>query len=956
MKSHGRQDEGGHGDAGERETGSWSTRQAGGGFGEDTPRRGSGIGMPTQASVNVDAHGIQQAVDEATIAECKDKLQKAINHKDISNLQAVIKETPPSLISSDADLARLVLYAEETLSRQVKMKDECMDNLRTAINSGEIRFLATMIKKTPTSLIDSHTDLKLSVREAKEKLHHEMKDNISKAIESEHIEDLDHSDKLMRDLFPDADIARRKTPTSLTDLDDTGLHALVKEARKLASDLRSHSHLLSDAIAKFERLGASSLKVLKEAVAATRNVQFKNLHGNELTSRIKQADGYIDRTLKDKLITALKEDRMNSLTEAHAEATRADLGQRQDKHLGELITQAKERIWVLRQLEESHKNELQRAVKERKLEQINKAAKGATRDLEDRALTELEPFIKTAHEVREQIKDLQTNLSQQTEHLNKADTLTCDSRLCQGEPTVDNASESLNTWITRAEEDGSPDLRDRLDRARDATKAHKERQDRWRWCKILCCGSICGCMFLLVVYFCLPTASSRAVPSALQEPLLAHVVLKDYGVLGYGAANTVVLHPPIQSTAIVDPIGLSVLRANDPGSSAGASGAIYRELGISQFPSEVINDLKHEGDAIIHDYPAKFFVIHVVSPDLRSSQNADWVLERLALSYSNVLDEFLKSDAQKLRLLPISGGMLAGTFLDMLPRMTFEALSSSLSRLGEGQRQELFAKTVEMCLNSHDEFAKFSAECVLCSGQNTSRAPPGPFLVPSTQPPQMAPTTSPGPYTHESLAPALQPPMHLLLELKAYGVLGIGEQGGPAQPPNEDIAIVDPAGLGIVQANRPTMAGGASGAIYRAIGLQSFPDEVVRGLRNTADAVIVLYPGKFYVVHVASPDLRQVVGRDDAIFTLTQAYHNVLSEFAGSQAQSLRMLPISGGIFSGEFYGDLPRMTFIALFKAFGLLGLTQQGQLQSKAVEMCIFVAADYQVYESALQSVEVG
>lgn len=204
------------------------------------------------------------------------------------------------------------------------------------------------------------------------------------------------------------------------------------------------------------------------------------------------------------------------------------------------------------------------------------------------------------------------------------------------------------------------------------------------------------------------------------------------------------------------------------------------------------------------------------------------------------------------------------------------------------------------------------------------------------------------------------------LTLEPYGVLGVqlrtsGTFEHKADNPGREIAVVDPAGLQFIQDLGPQGAGGASGAIYRWLGIDQashFPPDVRQGIRATGDAKFHNY-GSHMAIHVVGPDLVKLgvagpVSEGVAIDQLAQAYANVLSEFLVASEKGvkvLRLLPISGGIFSGDFREDLPRLTFTALARGFSKLAAPSQKQLTSTGLrlEMCIFEESDLPSFKAA-------
>eukprot|EP00928_Gymnodinium_smaydae_P058974 TRINITY_DN4219_c0_g1_i1.p1 TRINITY_DN4219_c0_g1~~TRINITY_DN4219_c0_g1_i1.p1 ORF type:complete len:291 (+),score=58.99 TRINITY_DN4219_c0_g1_i1:62-874(+) len=208
--------------------------------------------------------------------------------------------------------------------------------------------------------------------------------------------------------------------------------------------------------------------------------------------------------------------------------------------------------------------------------------------------------------------------------------------------------------------------------------------------------------------------------------------------------------------------------------------------------------------------------------------------------------------------------------------------------------------------------------------------------------------------TSPSAAPAERQATRLTRHARIvpYGILGSGSGGKVAEPPDAHTAFVDPAGLHHVQGNGPSGAGGAAGVIYRWLGIaedDSFPPPVKAAIKAPLFAKFHEYGDK-KCIHVIGPDFRKrQYSRDDAISELTIAYKNVLVEFCSSGLRSLRLLPVSGGIFSGPFKDQLPLLTAQALEEAFGSLSLEQRSHVLESDVAMCIFMASEVSAFEEA-------
>lgn len=231
--------------------------------------------------------------------------------------------------------------------------------------------------------------------------------------------------------------------------------------------------------------------------------------------------------------------------------------------------------------------------------------------------------------------------------------------------------------------------------------------------------------------------------------------------------------------------------------------------------------------------------------------------------------------------------------------------------------------------------------------------PPPPSL-PGRQDVPSVPTAPPPATPPTALPAAPMTPLVHRLQLKHYGILGPGQKSdGPAPGPRT--AVVDPAGLKIIRSNAPDDAGGASGAIYHWLGISSFPASLTSSVHQAGDAKYEDYSGK-HVIHVASPFLKNVHDYSQARDLLTTAYHNVLVAFLRQDhLHVLRLLPISGGIFSGEWKDELPKMTFQALEGGYERLGQAEKEQLVDRTVDLCFYSTHDYMVYSNAREEEQV-
>lgn len=204
------------------------------------------------------------------------------------------------------------------------------------------------------------------------------------------------------------------------------------------------------------------------------------------------------------------------------------------------------------------------------------------------------------------------------------------------------------------------------------------------------------------------------------------------------------------------------------------------------------------------------------------------------------------------------------------------------------------------------------------------------------------------------------------VKLSPYGVLGTqmnlqGGQGRIASEPTENMVIVDPAGLNYIQ-SVASMAGGAAGSIYNWLGLKgAFPEDVRRFVTKTCDAKYHEYTtptgASKHVIHAVGPDFRQGEWSErEAAIELSRAYRNVLHEFAQSEVDHLRLLPLSGGVFAGPLYNQLPPITQQALSMAFEQLHTYDREYVlrDKKVIELCIFMDREYDQYKTVFDNVK--
>ena len=92
------------------------------------------------------------------------------------------------------------------------------------------------------------------------------------------------------------------------------------------------------------------------------------------------------------------------------------------------------------------------------------------------------------------------------------------------------------------------------------------------------------------------------------------------------------------------------------------------------------------------------------------------------------------------------------------------------------------------------------------------------------------------------------------------------------------------------------------------------------------------------MIHVASPDLRNIARRVDAVAALRTAYRNVLRAFWESKMRVLRMPVIASGIFVGQYKTQILQMTAEAMCYACADLPEAAAHDLVTKHIELCVY------------------
>lgn len=231
------------------------------------------------------------------------------------------------------------------------------------------------------------------------------------------------------------------------------------------------------------------------------------------------------------------------------------------------------------------------------------------------------------------------------------------------------------------------------------------------------------------------TTQLKPKENALSLPLSVFdkITTQPYGILGVDSIGNTKDAKPIkefwENGAVVDPAGLNYIQGhlNGPNGAGNSSRAIYIEIGISenlQFPDDVQLGIQQDGDAFLHVYDEKT-VIHVVGPDARRirpvtdnvqtnpnpfNYQEDLFDRVLKDAYKHVFEQFLRSEKNHLRLLPISSGVFAGPWATKMPEKTWHAIGLALIELDEdihNLNTPMF--TLDLCIYNSSDKAAYDA-------------------------------------------------------------------------------------------------------------------------------------------------------------------------------------------------------------------------------------------------------
>lgn len=226
---------------------------------------------------------------------------------------------------------------------------------------------------------------------------------------------------------------------------------------------------------------------------------------------------------------------------------------------------------------------------------------------------------------------------------------------------------------------------------------------------------------LVVMAGAVDMAYRRLTYVSPQEQFIRKIKIRPYGVMGTQMTLQGSLRQegpkPDETMVITDPCDLMQVFTS-AAKATGTSGAIYKWIGLTkEFPNDVVMAMGKVCDAKLHRYGAEGkeggekHVIHVSAPDFREGiwSEREAAIE-LSRAYRNVLHEFVVSECDTLRMVPLSDGVQAGPLYNQLPGITHSALLMAFEQLHIFDREYVLRdkKNMELCVFMNREWDMFN--------------------------------------------------------------------------------------------------------------------------------------------------------------------------------------------------------------------------------------------------------
>lgn len=181
-----------------------------------------------------------------------------------------------------------------------------------------------------------------------------------------------------------------------------------------------------------------------------------------------------------------------------------------------------------------------------------------------------------------------------------------------------------------------------------------------------------------------------------------------------GSVSQNAINDNIGQASMADAGGWRFFRKNNPTNAGGAAGALYREMRIKSFSSEVqkielggalvvyyqIGKKKNKKTpAIIHTAGINFNLV----PDWTPEQSQ----ESLNRIYTEIFCAHISTNRKKFFFPPISGGRFSGRFKETMPQMQRLAIQKGFEKLSTEHQTQLRESDIYLCLYESSEFETY---------------------------------------------------------------------------------------------------------------------------------------------------------------------------------------------------------------------------------------------------------
>lgn len=174
-----------------------------------------------------------------------------------------------------------------------------------------------------------------------------------------------------------------------------------------------------------------------------------------------------------------------------------------------------------------------------------------------------------------------------------------------------------------------------------------------------------------------------------------------------------------------------------------------------------------------------------------------------------------------------------------------------------------------------------------------------------------------------------------------------------------NIVLVDASGP-YLKNEVPERAGGSAGGLYNYLGLNQVKRKATSKIFESlvmGEIVYTQYTKQVSktetiidVIHAYSYNFSRLKPKteEECIDQLSEVYKKVFIKFIEINKPVLRLVPLSGNIFSGEYRGRMNRITFQAIQKAYYSIEQEEEykNKLNEKSIILCLFTEDEFNYY----------